>query len=86
MKMEAENRADHRRRVLRGGTIEFDGGAIDCTVRNLSSTGAMLDVESPVGIPSRFTLHLADGNHTPCQIIWRKPKRIGVAFRCHDHA
>jgi hypothetical protein len=76
-----ENRIDRRRRVLRAGTIEFAGGAIDCTVRNLSDTGAMLEVESPVGIPSQFTLTLADGHHTPCEIMWRKPKRIGVAFK-----
>ena len=76
-----EHRVDRRRRVLRAGTIEFDGGVIDCTVRNLSSTGAMLEVESPDGIPSRFTLILSDGHHSPCQIMWSKPKRIGVAFR-----
>jgi hypothetical protein len=70
-----------RNRVLRPGTIEFDGGVINCMVRNLSSTGAMLDVASPVGIPEHFTLILpADGQHTPCHIVWRKPKRIGVTF------
>lgn len=31
-----EKRAVHRRRVLKAGTIEFGGGVIDCTVRNLS--------------------------------------------------
>lgn len=69
--------------MLRAGTIEFKGGAIDCTVRNLSSTGALLGVESPIGIPDKFTLALiSDGNHaTPCEVKWRKPKRIGVAFR-----
>ena len=76
-----ESHKDHRRRVLRAGTIEFAGGAIDCTVRNLSSTGAMLEVASPIGIPSRFTLIRADGHHIPCEIMWRKPNRIGVAFK-----
>jgi hypothetical protein len=75
-----EQRAEGRRRVLRAGTIEFNGGAIDCRVRNLSSTGAMLDIASPVGIPSHFTLVIRDGHLMPCRIIWRKPNRIGVAF------
>lgn len=75
-----ENREDRRRRVLRAGTIEFDGGAIDCTVRNLSSTGAMLQVASPVGIPEKFTLMLRDGHVAPCRVVWRKPTAIGVAF------
>jgi hypothetical protein len=52
----SEKRISPRRRVLKAGTIEFNGGAIDCMVRNLSTTGAALDVTSPIGIPQRFTL------------------------------
>ena len=70
-----------RHRVLKAGTIEFGGGAIDCTVRNLSDTGAALDVTSPVGIPEHFTLFVpADGAHLSCTVVWRKEKRIGVRF------
>lgn len=76
-----ERRSRARHRVLKAGTIEFGGGAIDCTVRNLSDTGAALDVTSPVGIPERFTLFVqAEGMHLPCTVIWRKEKRIGVRF------
>lgn len=75
-----ESRVDRRRRVLRAGTIEFDGGAIDCTVRNLSTTGAMLDVASPVGIPKEFILMLRDGHVAPCRVVWRRPSAIGVKF------
>lgn len=74
-----EKRTSPRHRVLKAGTIEFNGGAIDCMVRNLSTAGAALDVTSPVGIPEHFTL-IADGSHHPCHVIWRKEKRIGVAF------
>lgn len=74
-----EKRTSLRHRVLKAGTIEFHGGAIDCMVRNLSAAGAALDVTSPVGIPAHFTL-FADGEPHPCHIIWRKEKRIGVAF------
>ncbi|MCK1732918.1 PilZ domain-containing protein [Bradyrhizobium sp. 138] len=74
-----ERRDKARHRVLKAGTIEFGGGAIDCTVRNLSDTGAALGVTSPVGIPEHFTLFVqADGSHRPCTVIWRKEKRIGV--------
>lgn len=76
-----ERRDKNRHRVLKAGTIEFGGGAIDCTVRNFSDTGAALDVTSPVGIPERFTLFLtADGTHRSCTVVWRKEKRIGVRF------
>jgi hypothetical protein len=76
-----EHRIATRHRVLKAGTIEFGGGAIDCTVRNVSETGAALEVTSPVGIPERFTLVLpTDGLHRPCRIVWRKERRIGVTF------
>ena len=77
----AENRIKSRQRVLKAATIEFGGGAIDCTIRNWSATGAALDVTSPVGIPAHFTLYVAaDGRHWPCHVVWRKEKRIGVVF------
>jgi hypothetical protein len=76
-----ERRDKARHRVLKVGTIEFGGGAIDCTVRNFSNTGAALDVTSPVGIPEHFTLSIkADGAHLACTVVWRKEKRIGVRF------
>lgn len=74
-----EKRTSPRHRVLKAGTIESRGGTIDCTVRNLSTAGAALDVTSPVGIPEHFTL-FADGARHSCHVIWRKEKRIGVAF------
>jgi PilZ domain len=77
----SESRAAPRHRVLKAGTIEFGGGAIDCTIRNLSNAGAALDVTSPVGIPDRFTLVLpSDGLHMSCHVVWRKQRRLGVAF------
>jgi hypothetical protein len=79
--MDEERRDKARHRVLKAGTIEFGGGAIDCTVRNFSNTGAALDVTSPVGIPEHFTLSIkADGAHLACTVVWRKEKRIGVRF------
>jgi hypothetical protein len=75
------HRAALRQRVLKSGTIEFDGGTIDCVVRNVSETGAALEVASPLGIPSEFNL-LIPGRHgnQPCRVVWRKENRIGVAF------
>ena len=76
------NRAALRHRVLKSGSIEFHGGVIDCLVRNISETGAALEVASPLGIPETFNLVIS-GDHSsrPCQVAWRKDKRIGVAFK-----
>ena len=76
-----QKRIARRRRVLKAGTIEFGGGGLDCTVRNLSETGAALEVVTPLFIPDRFTLFIpSDHFKRPCHIVWRKEKRIGVAF------
>jgi hypothetical protein len=76
-----DNRNNPRQRVLKAGTIEFGGGAIDCTVRNVSKLGAALDVTSPIGIPDQFTLAIpSEGVRLPCRIKWRKERRIGVEF------
>ena len=78
---EDEHRVAPRHRVLKAGTIEFGGGGIDCVVRNISDTGAALEVTSPMGIPEHFTLVIAQEHVTkPCRVMWRKEKRIGVAF------
>ena len=76
-----EHRTVPRNHVLKAGTIKFGGGAINCMVRNLSISGAALDVTPTVGIPEHFTLVFpADGLHMPCHVVWRKENRIGVAF------
>jgi hypothetical protein len=50
-------------------------------VRNMSKTGAALDVTSPAEVPEHFTLVFdSEGLHMPCHVVWRNQKRIGVAF------
>lgn len=76
-----EHRIAPRHRVLKAGTIAFGGGAIDCTVRNISDTGVALDVVTPLFIPDHFTLVVqTDHLKRPCHIVWRKERRMGVAF------
>jgi hypothetical protein len=67
---------------LKAGKIEIGtGGAIDCTVRNLSRFGAALDVTSPLGIPDEFVLTIpSDALRFRCRLAWRKAARIGVRF------
>ena len=71
-----------RNRTFKIGTIEFNrAGGITATVRNLSDSGAMLQVESIIGIPNKFTLFIgADNFKRQCQIVWRHHTRLGVRF------
>jgi hypothetical protein len=80
-----ERRTKPRRRVLKAGMIEFDGSTVDCTIRNISPIGAALDVASPVGIPHEITLNVVTRHERQnCHVVWRKQKRIGVAFGDQD--
>jgi hypothetical protein len=73
--MTDETRRAPRRRIT------FGGYAIDCVLRNLSETGAALEVSSPVGIPDQFVLVVpAEESRHRCSVVWRKERRIGVVF------
>jgi PilZ domain len=76
-----ENRRALRHRVLKSATIEFDGGAHSCAVRNLSAAGAALDVPYALAIPHEFTLVMETGQlNRRCRVIWRKENRLGIMF------
>ena len=78
-----DHRDTRRHRVLKGALIVFHsaGSTINCTVRNLSETGAQLRVVSVVGIPDRFVLHLSDKTtNWNCEVVWRKGTELGVRF------
>ena len=76
-----EKRSAPRYRVLKGATIAFGGNGVECTVRNLSSNGAALDVASPARLPPSFTLVIeTDQFIRRCRPVWCSDKRIGVAF------
>jgi len=75
-----ERRASRRHRVLKAGSIEFDGKTVDCMLRNISRTGAALSVTSGI-IPHEFTLKIvASGIRRNCRVVWRKQTLIGLAF------
>jgi hypothetical protein len=75
-----ETRAAPRYRVIKPARIEY-GDKITCTLRDLSISGAALEVSDQSGIPAKFTLVVPeDGLKLPCRVVWRTGFRIGVAF------
>ena len=77
----AEARKTKRRRVLDPGLIRFGDMSICCVVRNMSEAGAALDIGSQIGIPDQFTLIVVPKKKIySCTVVWRKERRIGVAF------
>jgi hypothetical protein len=76
-----ETRAAPRYRVTKAAQIEYGSHKIACTVRDLSATGAALEVFDPAIIPAKFTLVVPeDGLKLPCRVVRRTDFRIGVAF------
>lgn len=76
-----EKRTAPRHRVLKRGTLAFGGGGIDCTVRNLSASGARVDIASPLGLPQNFMLVIeADHFIRHCRPVWNNDRQLGVAF------
>jgi len=50
-------------------------------VRNISQTGARIDIASPVGVPEVFTLVIeVDHFMRRCHAVWSNERHIGVAF------
>lgn len=77
-----ETRIAPRFRVSKTAMIEFIGGRpINCVVRNLSVTGAAIELPEPCRIPDSFLLVLPDdGLRLHCRIVRRGGYLIGVAF------
>jgi hypothetical protein len=75
----AQRRKSARTRTLKVAQLVWAGGQVACAVRNLSRTGACLQVGEL--IPDRFDLIFdCDKSRYQCVVIWRNPCRTGVKF------
>jgi hypothetical protein len=76
-----ETRCAPRYRVLKPATIGSGKNAINCIVRDLSTSGASIEVESQINIPESFVIFVTEDDlHLSCRVVWRKDYRIGVSF------
>jgi PilZ domain len=80
---ETQRRASPRKRTLKKGRIVFNNrrSVIDCTVRNLSDGGALLLVNSLIGIPDSFDLTIdSDSTTFAAKLMWKRENQLGVKF------
>jgi hypothetical protein len=76
-----DKRTSSRSKVAMAGAIEFGDISINCMVRDVSNIGATLELTAPHDIPRHVTLVLmADIMRLPSHVVWRKSKRVGIAF------
>lgn len=75
-----DRRSSPRVKTLKGAKILWPtGSAVKCIVRNLSETGARIEVHSPV--PGTFDLVFdLDRSRRSCRVVWRKEPMMGVRF------
>ena len=76
-----EHRKAKRMRMLKSGKILLGSHAVPCTVRNLSDTGACLEVQTTVGIPSMFEFVMPSQPPRTCKVVWLGETRMGVHFQ-----
>jgi len=79
----AEHRtAGRTRSLLRGVIIHSNGNSrTECTVRDLSETGARMEISSAITVPEFFDLFIPLKNLTHrSRIVWRNSTEIGATF------
>jgi hypothetical protein len=77
-----ERRRHSRRHVLKSGRIFFDDGkAVECTVRNVSQSGALLSLSNGDFVPDEFELSIDRGKtRHSAHAIWKHEGDVGVRF------
>ncbi|MCK1521224.1 MULTISPECIES: PilZ domain-containing protein [unclassified Bradyrhizobium] len=76
-----EQNSSHSTRIPKSGSISFGRSKANCLIRSISVYGAALDIAGNEKIPDEFALTvMPDGDPRRCSVVWRKEKRIAVAF------
>ena len=79
---DSNRRITLRKKTLKSAKIVFNKkqSVLDCFVRDVSDTGAKLQVADLVAIPRSFTLMLNDGSSHECERVRAQGTEIGVRF------
>ena len=78
----SQRRRTVRQKTLIGGKVVSADlmSVYDCTVRDLSESGARVKLNAPVDITQVFTLRLSNGQMHRCKIRRRMGLELGVEF------
>jgi hypothetical protein len=62
--------------------VANERASIDCTVREISTSGACLEVATDVQLPELFMVIPDDGDTSgyACRVIWRTETLVGIKF------
>jgi hypothetical protein len=79
----ANKRRAPRLRTIKGASLVLPGSAsaFSCVMRNLSETGALVELPSTVGVPQSVILQTDDKTlNRRCTVAWRTETRLGLTF------
>lgn len=80
---EENKRVAPRHRTLKAGKIVLakSGGVVDCTVRDISDTGAKLLCGDQAAVPNEFQIYLpGDRTIRDARVVWRRDMMLGIIF------
>ena len=80
---DSERRVAPRMRTLKRAQILFNNrfSTIDCILRNISATGALLTVDPSVPLPKSFEIRLGEDEATrPAKLVYRREMFAGIHF------
>ena len=74
--------ADRKRALLAGKLSNEDSSVtVDCTIRDLSETGALIELSAPEMLPKTLRLlQIKDGVVWDVQVAWRRGNRMGLTL------
>ena len=78
-----DRRNSTRKRSLLNGRIVFNNrcSVIECTIRDISETGAKISFAYPTPIPAEFELDIpSKGPPVRARVMWSNGKECGVLF------
>lgn len=83
-----EQRASHRRRMLKEGRVILsDSTLLDCTIRDMSESGARIQFGGLTNLPQEFRLLLVSSNTViPVSLAWQRGELAGVYFTGPEEA
>jgi hypothetical protein len=56
------------------------GQGLKCSLKDISSTGARIEITDASSAPQEFLIKLNDGLLRWCRVMWRSEKEIGITF------
>ncbi len=85
--LRADRRTNSRHRTFKFGIVSCDPNRrILSVIKNISPTGALIEVDNALDIPDEFTLAIESERSTRvCRVAWKKAKEIAVNFEDARH-